>query len=184
MAKRGRKPLSEARAVAVKELRNAYAKLRARVSRVQAKYGETPAIEEYYNRGLDKLSTKNLEIEDINKLKIDVDYISSLKTTYMAGAERYDKYVAKWVDMYENDRSTYNRVMMLYNRMVEENELVEKFKYQVIEDIYTMVEKEGATNKEIYIKVREAFNEMYLNTRIEDLLGGSSYATGGKVRSR
>lgn len=184
MAKRGRKPLSEARAMAVKELRNVYAKLRARVNRVQAKYGETPAIEEYYNRGLDRLSTKGLEIEDINKLKIDVDYISSLKTTYMEGAEHYNKYVAEWVDLYENDRSTYNRIMMLYNRMVEENELVEKFKYQVMEDIYTMVEKEGATNKEVYTRVKEAFNELYMNTRMEDLLGGSSYETGGKVRSR
>lgn len=184
MAKRGRKPLSEARAMAVKELRNVYAKLRARVNRVQAKYGETPAIEEYYKRGLDKLSTKGLELEDINNLRIDIDYISSLKTTYMEGAEHYSKYVSEWVELYENDRGMYNRIMMLYNRLVEENELVEKFKYQVIEDIYTMVEKGGATNKEIYSKVKDAFNDLYLNTRIEDLVGGSSYETGGKVRSR
>ena len=184
MAKRGRKPLSEARAMAVKELRDVYSKLRARVQRVERRFGKTPAIQEYYNRGLNKLSTKGKTIEDIAKLRIDVEYIEGLKTTTVKGAKTYDENVAKWIDMYENDKGSYNRMMMLYNRMVEENELVEKYKYQVMEEIYNMVEDGKASNLEISQKAMSLFNDLYMNTRIEDLIGGSKYETGGKVRSR
>lgn len=183
MAKRGRKPYSQAKFEATQEVRRLYNKLQRRIKNIQQRYGDLPAVETFYNKGLQDFSTKGKTLEQLNNIRLDIEYVSSLKTSYAKGASNYQKYVSEWVDLYDKDREAYDKIMMLYNRLVEENELAEKFKYQVIEEIYTLIETRGElTPEELSYMIRQKFNEMYLNTRIEDLLGGSSYETGGKVR--
>lgn len=183
MAKRGRPLQSQARTQAVKEIRALYNKLKRRIENIQERYGDLPAVEIYHQKGLSSFSTKGKSLEQLNNLRLDVEYVSGLKTSYTKGASNYQKYVAEWLDLYEKDRGAYDQIMMLYNRLVEENELAEKFKYQVIEEIYTLLETEGnLSTEELSYRIRNKFKEMYLNTRIIDLLGGSSYETGGKVR--
>lgn len=184
MARRGRKPYrTEAEIEAIKELRGLYTKLRRRILNIQKRYGDLPAVETFYNKGLNEFSTKGKSLEQLANMRLDVEYVSGLKTSYTKGASNYQQYVAEWLDLYDKDRETYDRIMTLYNRLVEENELAEKFKYQVIEEIFTLVETRGDLSpQELSYMIRNKFDELYLNTRIEDLLGGSSYETGGKVR--
>lgn len=195
MAKRGRPfKRSQAEIEAIKELRRMYSNLKRRIDTIQEKYGvsyydknknkmtEMPAVEQFYQKGLDKFSVKNKSLEELNTLRAEVEFVSSFKTSYVKGVENYQNYVAEWIDLYDKDIDAYNNIFDLYNKLVEENEITEKFKYAIIEEIYTVVETKNMTPEERYLHMREFFNDLYLNTRIEDLLGGSGYAVGGKVR--
>lgn len=182
--KRGRPPQSQARAEAVKNLRDSLNKLRARIKRVEARYGKTPSIEEYYKRQLDKLSTRNKSLEEIGKMQEEVDYISGLKTTYVEGAGAFEEHIQPLIELYEVDKDTYNKIYYIYNRMVEEYAILEKFKYQVLDLIGDMAMSER-TSKEIYEVVRDFYDELY-EGEMEDTTGtyGYRYNYGGKVRPK
>jgi hypothetical protein len=182
--RRGRPPLSEARAEAVRQLRDSLNKLRARVKRVEKRFGVTPALQEYYKRGLDKLSTKNKTLEELGKMQADIDYISGLKTTYVEGARAYDEHIAPLLEVYKVDKDTYDKIMYIYNRMVEEYGILEKFKYQVLDMVSDMA-MVGATTKEIAEVVRDMYDQMYEG----DMEGvsneyGYGFSFGGKVRPK
>ena len=192
MAKRRGRPFSrsQAEAKAIKEIQTKYYKLRARINRIEEKYGalhygdtnKGSAVEQFYDRGLQDFSVKGKGLDELNKMRLDIEYISGLKTSYIKGAENYMKYVNEWVDLYDSDRDAYNKIFTLYNRLVEENELTEKFKYQIIEEIYTMEETMGhLTEKEKYMRIKEIFNQLYESSQ-GDVLGGKGYEVGGKVR--
>lgn len=186
MAKRGRPfKRSQAEIHAISEITKQYRKLKRRISNISKKYGEDtiPSVEHFYKKGLDRFSVKNKNLQELNKLRADIEYVSGLKTSYVKGAEKYTKYVAEWKNLFYSDRGLYNKIMTLYNRLVEENELAEKFKYKIIEEIYTMYETRGEMSPdEQYLHIREFFEELYLNSSIEDLIKGDGYEIGGKVR--
>lgn len=196
MAKRGRPfKRSQAEILAIKELKAKYYKLKNRIERISEKYGgsvlnqrtgrygEMPAVDLFYEKGLDKFSVKDKSLSELKILRADIEYVSGLKTSYVKGAQNYQNYVAEWIDLYDKDKDAYDKIMTLYNRLVEENELTEKFKYAVIEEIYTMYETRGEISPaEAYAHIKDFFDSLYLNSRIEDLIGGQGYEVGGKVR--
>lgn len=192
MAKKRGRPFSrsQAEAKAIKEIQSEYYKLKARINRIEEKFGalhygennKGSAVEQFYERGLQDFSVKGKGLEELNKMRLDIEYISTLRTSYVKGTENYMKYVNEWVDLYDKDKDAYNKIFTLYNRLVEENELAEKFKYQIVEEIYYMEDNMGhLTDEQKYLRIKEIFKNLYHNTRIEDLIGGNGYEVGGKV---
>lgn len=158
--KRGRPLDSEARTEAVREFREAYNKLKARMQRIEKRFGTSPALKEYYDRGLGKASTKGKTIEEIAKMKDNVEYISGLKTSTVKGVEAYEQSIAPLLDLYDSNRDVYDQIMYIYNRMVEENQILEKFKYEVLDMIADLSMREVSV-KEIYEIAEQFYRDLY-----------------------
>lgn len=158
--KRGRPLDSEARTEAVKEFREAYNKLKARMKRIEKRFGTSPALEEYYSRGLGSASTKGKSIEDIAKMRDNVEYISGLKTSTVKGVEAYEQSIAPLLELYDSNRNVYDKIMYIYNRMVEENQILEKFKYEVLDMIADLSMREVST-REIYEIIEQFYRDLY-----------------------
>lgn len=178
--KRGRPLDSQARTVAVQELRSEYQNLKRRIQNIEKKYGRTiPAVEEYYKRGLDKLSTNKKSLEQIGELRKDVDYLSNLGTSKVRGAQSYIEHIEPLIELYKDPetRETYDKITNMYNRMVEEMGILEKFKYQVL-DMLADLFMADVDPTEIADTVRRAYDTLYEN----DGVGKYEFQFGGQVR--
>ena len=158
--RRGRPLDSEARTEAVRQFREAYNKLKARMKRIEKRFGTSPALEEYKSRGLGNASTKGKSIEDIAKMRDNVEYISGLKTSTVKGVEAYEQSIAPLLELYNSNRDVYDKIMYIYNRMVEENQILEKFKYEVLDMIADLSMREVSV-KEIYEVAEQFYRDLY-----------------------
>lgn len=178
----GKFKYSQARTVAVEDLRKEYQKLRNRIERIKDKYGdEIPAVKSYYEAGLDKFSTKGKDLDAIVKLREQVDYVSNLRTAKMTGSgiKDYITYVEPVIELYKSPetRDVYDKITNMYNRMVEEMNILEKFKYQVLE-MLTDLFMADVNPAEIADTVRRAYDTLYEN----DGVGKYEFQFGGQVR--
>lgn len=178
--KRGRPLQSQARTVAVQDLRREYQNLKRRIQNIEKKYGKTvPAVEQYYEKGLDKLSTKGKSIEKLGELRKDIDYLSGLSTSTLKGAENFIQHIEPIISLYDDPftRGVYDTIMTMYNRMVEEVGILEKFKYQILDMVSELV-MEDVDKEKIADTVRQYYREIYEN----DGVGNYEFQYGGKVR--
>ena len=182
--RRGARFLGYERQEAVKELRYSYEKLKRRIKAIEKRYGEIPSVKEFYDRGLDKLSTRGKSLEDIEILQQDINYLSGLKTSYVSGASAFEEHIKPLLELFDTDKDAYNKIMYIYNRMVEEYSILDKFKYQVLDMIGDLT-MTGRTTKEIADVVRDMYEQMY-----EQAMEGNEneygwkYSFGGKVRPK
>lgn len=178
MAKRGRKPYSQAKSVAIASIRDIYKGLRRRIKNIEAKYGETFATKEYYSRGLDKLSTKGLSQEQLGKLLRDVEYVSSLPSSYVSGVKNYLNVIQPILDLKDVSESLPSEIFEIYGRLVEEKRVLELFKYQVLETITDLV-MGGYTKEEIADNITGLYETLISGKGVK-VSNGFQY--GGKVR--
>lgn len=160
MAKKGYK-LSQAEVVARQQYNKIYYRVRNRINRVRAKFGETPAVRAFYDK---KFSVKDKSLADIAKMTEQLRYIDTLGTSRIKNdrgtQENFAKYIQPLLDAYDNDRVTYNKIMYVYNRMVGEGTLYEKYKYNFLDTIARMTTS-GFTTKQIMERIDEIYNELY-----------------------
>lgn len=179
MAKRGRKPYSQAKALAVANIRDTYSSLRRRIKNIEKKYGTAPfAVREYHRRGLDTLSTKGKSFEELNKMLEDVEYVSGLSSSYVSGVKNYERVIKPILDLKEIDEDIPSKIFELYGRLVEEKRVLELFKYQTLETIGDLV-MGGYSDKEISDNIT-ALYESLVGGKGVDVSSGFQYK--GKVR--
>ena len=187
-----KKKWSQARMDVASMVRKNYNALVKRIERVEKKYGQTPARTALIDKGLENLSVTGLTTEQLGKINNDILEIMSYPTSTLRGAEsrqrleNYNKYVTRWINLFENDKPTYDRVMKLYGRMVNESEWTTHVKYQVIEELMDRVGLNEMSDEQLHNFIRNLVDNAYkTNERIEnDIRGGRAYAINGKVRYR
>ena len=188
-----KKPVySAVRMELAKKVQNTYTNLINRIKRIENKGWLTPARTALEEKGLDKISVKNLTSEQLGQMLNDLTEISQYPTSRLTGKksrtalENYNKYVARWINLFDNDKDTYDRVMKIYGRMVNENEWTEHVKYQVLEELMDRVGVSGMNDEALHNYIRMLVDNAYKTSeRINaDIQGGRAYAINGKVRYR
>lgn len=178
MAKRGRPKQSEARKALVDNINKVFDKLKDRIPRVEARFGKTFGVEEFYNRGLDTRSVKGLSMEELSKLYRDVSYVEGLGTTRVSGVEHLMNVIQPILDLKDVSESLPRDIFEIYGRLVEEKRILENFKYQVLETIADLVIG-GFSKKEIAENIRSLY-ETIVGGKGVDVSSGFQYS--GKVR--
>ena len=88
--------------------------------------------------------------------------------------------------MFDNDKATYERIMKIYGRMVNETAWTEHVKYQVMEELMDKVEKYEMTDEGLHEYIRMLVKNAYETQEQlqKDIQGGKAYEIGGKVHYR
>ena len=185
MARRGRKPVySEARMMAVAKLKSDYYTLKNRIKNVVNRYGETPATKQFYEKELDKLSVKDLDLDKIVELQKQVNYIAGLKTSRVKNIENYQKFILPLVEegegLYDRDRKAYDKIMYVYERMVLDKEVIEKFRYELLPVIANMT-MSGFSRKQIMERIQEISTQIYEGNELGLGVEDYDFSFGGKV---
>lgn len=178
MARRGRPKYSEARKELTNNIQKMFNKLKDRIPRVEARYGKTFGVSEFYNRGLDTRSVKGLSMEELSKLYRDVSYVEGLGTTSIAGVKHLENVIQPILDLKDVNENIPREIFEIYGRLVEENGMLEHFKYQVLETVADLVVG-GFTKKEIADNIRSLY-ETIIGKKGVDVSSGFQY--DGKVR--
>lgn len=176
MAKRGRKPYSQAKSLAIQNIRDIYRGLKRRITNIEEKYGETFATKQFHERGLDNLSTKGLSLEELGKVLQDVEYVSSLPSSYVAGVKNYQNIIQPILDLKEVSDSLPRDIFEIYGRLVEEKRVLELFKYQVLETITDLVIG-GYSKEEIAENIRGLYENLVSGKGV-DVSNGFEYSRG------
>lgn len=187
-----KKRYSEVRNALAKRVRTLHTNLIKRIERIENKYGSTPARTILQDRGLEHISLKNLKSEQLGEMLNDLTEISNYPTSgtrnegFKEAISNYNKYVTRWINLFENDKETYNRVMKIYGRMVNETGWTEHVKYQVMEELMDKVAVSEMTDEALHQYIRDLVKNAYDTAeRINaDIQGGKAYAINGKVQYR
>lgn len=172
MAKLIRGPVEKELAKQVQRLlRN----IKRRLLTISSKGLESPATNKFISMvesGVIPLSTRNLSrMQLINSLR-NLKYIQSLKTSYTKGARQWTNKIKPIFDrLVNNGITSKNDFFKLYNKLVEENALLEKYKY----DVWDIIEKgieNGEPDEVIRNKVMDLLNEIYNKEEVsmEDII--------------
>ena len=173
MAKRGRKPYSQAKSIAVANIRDIYGGLKKRIANIEKKYGETFATKQFHERGLDKLSTKGMSLEDLERTLRDVEYVSSLPSSYVSGVKNYQNIIQPILDLKDVSESLPRDIFEIYGRLVEEKRVLELFKYQVLETITDLVVG-GYSKEEIAANITSLYENLVSGKGV-DVSSGFEY---------
>lgn len=180
----------EVRMALASKVRSLHTRLIKKIERVEKKYGATPARTALQDKGLENLSVKNLSSEKLGEILNDLEEISNYPTAGIRNEgskralENYNKYVTRWIDLFDNDKVTYDRIMKIYGRMVNENEWTEHVKYQVMEELMDRVGVSQMNDEALHNYIRQIVDNAYRTAeRINaDIQGGKAYEINGKVR--
>lgn len=155
------------RAETVKEIQKLRKNIVRRVERVKTKYGTTPAVASFEEKNLD-LGVRGKSEAELKGLLNELRYFDRLRTLNMSGAKHYAKTfkeIEASLDTFERKNGknpTKDRFWRLYSQFVEENQLLENYKYKVFETIHERVSKKGYTDKQIKQAVDKLFESEYL----------------------
>ncbi len=146
----------------LRNLKRRFATLKVRVNQTGE---ESPALKQWQgkiDRGTLKLTTRNLTKTELEAQHRELVYLNTLKTSRVKG---YKNYVNKWKPTIDQLKSIGGSDLVddfytLYNKLVEENGLIAKYKYELFEII-----SDGLINnlsdEEIRRRVMEKFDEIY-----------------------
>ena len=166
MAKTGRSPVEKELARQNQRLlRNLKRRFATIKEKVNLTGEESPALKQYegkLERGTLKLTTRNLTKAELEAQHRELTYLNTLKTSRVKG---YKNYINKWKPTIDNlkrigGKDLVDNFYSLYNKLVEENGLIAKYKYELFEII-----SDGLINnlsdEEIRKRVMEKFDEIY-----------------------
>lgn len=113
----------------------------------------SPAINKLINSGFNTSYIPKGELRDAQITFLE--YINKLKTFSVYGAKRY---VEKYQEIFDTiEESEYkDELYKLYNDLVHENLLYEKFKYEIFTDLINLFD-EGLSNKDIIDNIRDKY---------------------------
>lgn len=141
------------RARYAKENRQLWYNLKRRVERIKRKYGYDPKEISKILKNF-KSSTRGLSMEQLERQRREILYMEGLKTTHMKSFRNYLRFEGIIKNM---DEDTLQDFWSIYNKLVVENQLFEKMKYEVFEEIESQLNSpnsSGMSNDEIAYRVK------------------------------
>lgn len=146
-----------------KELKSTYHKVNRRATRIEQQFGSTPATQGFRKSGL-SFKTKGKSIQDLKNELRDLKYYDSLKTLSVKGAKSYQK-TFKQLDESLTSPDVRKEFFDVYERSVEENQLVENYKYEVFEFISERL-NDHTPKEEIIKGLRDEYQRLYRRDNI------------------
>lgn len=131
--------------------------IKRRLARLDKKYGE----ESFFVRKLNKMplnifGTRGKSIEELKKQYRELRYLDELKTSYVKGQKNFDTF---WNDIKNYGYEAYDKFSRLYNRFVEENGMLEKYKYEIVDKIADFAEQ-GLSEYEIRQNIFDEYEKV------------------------
>lgn len=153
-------------------------KLRHNISRRLARIEKSGTHTQYYEKiksDYEKLlyTTKGLDLSQLRNLRQELRYINSLKSTTIKGTKETIVNQEKLKDLYKDIeqrslsqdkdalKNEIKQIDVLYNRLVEENGIWEKFRYQIKEDISYLKYNRNMSEVEIYETLKTKLDNLY-----------------------
>lgn len=174
-----------------KEIQSDIFKLRHNISRRLTRIEKSGTYTQYYEKiksDYEQLlyTTKGLDISQLRTLRQELRYINSLKSTTIKGSKETIINQEKLKDLYKDIeqksllqdkdalKDEIKKINALYNRLVEENGIWEKFKYQIKEDISYLKYNRNMSEVEIYETIKRKLDDLYIeydeDASIEDYI--------------
>ena len=106
-----------------------------------------------------KWTTRGLSPEELRRNQRRLEYLNSLKTTTVKGFKQFKE---EWSDIMNSlDKEQQNEFFEIYNKIIEENALFEKFKYEML-STYAKYKKWFNGDKDtLHRALFEKANDMY-----------------------
>ena len=123
----------------VSDTRRLLNNIKRRVANVERRFGYSPATKKFRELQI-PITLKGMSDKDIASFKRKLLYIQGLKTSYVKGAERYEKYFLNVIDPLNKELE--EKMWELYNKFVEDKFIDKDMKYELLEMIV-----EEITNK-------------------------------------
>lgn len=149
----------------VKEIQRVRKNLTRRFARIEKRFGDSPALASFKNLNLD-LSVRGKSEKELRALLGELNYYEGLKTSSVKGTETYKIKFEKLEKILKADENLQNKFWTLYSKFVEENGLIEKYKYDVFDIIYNEL-LNNSSEDEIREKINKMFEENYNEEEFE-----------------
>lgn len=148
-----------------KEIKRLSTNLVRRFSNIEKRFGASPALHSWQKANLDlKISGKSKK--ELNELLNNLRYFNSLKTSSVKGVKHYLATFGSIQDTLQQiSPEAKNMFFEIYNKMVEENHLIEKYKYQVFNLITDLMVFGIKDEQKIMKEIRELFDELYAKSQ-------------------
>lgn len=139
----------------VKENRRLMRNLKRRFQTIEKRYGQSFATYKFRELKLN-FSVKGLTEEQLEQQQKDLKYISSLKSSYYKGVGSYNQFNDILNRLPGEDAK--QKFFELYDKLVNEKEILYKYKYNVFEEISTLL-NENETDENIRNRILELSEE-------------------------
>ena len=148
-----------------KEIKRLSTNLVRRFSNIKRIYGESPALYSWQKANIDyKVSNKNEK--ELKAILNNLKYFNSLKTSSVKGVKRYLETFGEIQNVLQQfPVETKNMFFEIYNKMVEENHLIEKYKYEVFNTIADLMVFGIKDEEKIMTEIRDLFDELYAESQ-------------------
>lgn len=127
-----------------------YKNLKTRQQNVKKRKGgrNSPAFRSKLWKSIRGRTSKGLPKKKatLEKLKNDLLNMNNYSSSYVKGAVSADKTIAKLQKRYDRNHSKTNAITDLYHHLVEENPLVERYKYEILDKLLSMTNKDLGWN--------------------------------------
>lgn len=156
---------NSSRKLLVKEIQRLRKNVIRRFTNIKRKYGESPALASWEKANLDT-NIKGKSNKELQNLLSNLRYYNSLKTSSIKGVENYKKkfeHIEAALNQYktaDGSNPVKKKFYELYNKFVEENHLIDKYKYEVMELINNMMAF-GESDEDIRDEVENLYNQLY-----------------------
>lgn len=112
-----------------------------------------------------KISVANKNLKELKKLRRKLMYVKGLKTSKVKGFKRY---VNVFGDvLHDLPKDLKDKFWEIYNKSVEENNLWNDFKYELMVEINESL-KNGASEEEINDRINKLFDKLQLDMFSDD----------------
>lgn len=162
---------SEKERLLAKENQKLLKNIKRRFANLERKYGSTIAIETFRKRNI-PLTTRGLSLKDLQQQHRNLTYISSLKTSTVKGQKQYEKSF-KPIENALKDTNVSDKFFELYNKFIEENRWMEKYKYEIFDTLLEEI-NENKSDEEIFNSIKEKINDLETEDIIENYFYGKT----------
>ena len=141
----------------VKEARYYINKFRPRYERLTKRFeGGTPATQSFIESG-GSFYTRGKTVEQLRDLIKTLKRVDNLTTSRIAGAKAYNEFSKTLEGISKNfDKATRDKIMDLWDKFVEEKNITDHFKYEVLSLIANYT-SQGLSDEDIKKKIDEAY---------------------------
>lgn len=138
--------------------------VKRRLANITRKYGSSYATQRFLSLEI-PMTTRGLTDEELRKQYSALKYIDSMKTSRIKGMRNFEKFNKIIDSLNAAGEGFVDKFYSLYGRLVEENGLLEKYKYQVMDTI-----RDGILNADndevIRNNVLKLFDDIYRQEQI------------------
>lgn len=143
----------------VKEVRKYINRFRPRYERLIKRFeGGTPATKSFIEKG-GSFYTRGKNVEELSSMLKTLKYVDNLTTSRIAGAKIHNKFSNTLDYISKNfDKATRNKIMDLWDKFVEERNITDHFKYELLSSITNYV-SQGLSDEEIMKKINNEYHK-------------------------